>query len=120
MLPELDLVNDASLQQLCLKHGVSRLSLFGSVLRNDFNPDKSDVAGTQHLPRNAHRHHFETRHLLQFIEVGDCHGLAIDRRLRALIEEWQHRHAVELWKRIMKLRLDNPIRESRAAAAEAA
>ncbi len=27
----------------CKKHGIRRLSLFGSVLRNDFNPARSDV-----------------------------------------------------------------------------
>jgi predicted nucleotidyltransferase len=29
--------------ELCRKHHVRRLSVFGSVLRDDFNPDSSDI-----------------------------------------------------------------------------
>ena len=31
------------LEDLCQRHGVARLALFGSALRDDFNPDTSDL-----------------------------------------------------------------------------
>ncbi len=31
------------LEDLCRRHGVARLALFGSALRDDFDPDKSDL-----------------------------------------------------------------------------
>jgi uncharacterized protein len=31
------------LENLCRRHGVARLALFGSALRNDFDPEKSDL-----------------------------------------------------------------------------
>jgi predicted nucleotidyltransferase len=36
-------VNEAVLAEICQKHGVSKLSLFGSILRSDFDPVRSDV-----------------------------------------------------------------------------
>ncbi|MCC7388912.1 MAG: nucleotidyltransferase family protein [Phycisphaerales bacterium] len=33
---------ESPIAALCLRHGVSRLSLFGSILRDDFRPD-SDI-----------------------------------------------------------------------------
>jgi hypothetical protein len=36
-------VDHQALAEFCHEHGVARLSLFGSVLRDDFDPDRSDV-----------------------------------------------------------------------------
>jgi predicted nucleotidyltransferase len=36
-------IDEVSLAELCRKYGVARLSLFGSVLRNDYDPNRSDV-----------------------------------------------------------------------------
>ena len=36
------LIDDVALARFCRKHGIRRLALFGSVLRDDFGPD-SDV-----------------------------------------------------------------------------
>lgn len=33
----------AQLAEFCQKHGIRKLSLFGSILREDFNPERSDV-----------------------------------------------------------------------------
>jgi len=33
----------AQLAEFCQKHYIRKLSLFGSILREDFNPDRSDV-----------------------------------------------------------------------------
>jgi len=35
-------ISDQAIAEFCQRHGVSRLALFGSVLRSDFGPD-SDV-----------------------------------------------------------------------------
>jgi predicted nucleotidyltransferase len=35
--------NREALTQLCLSHGVRKLEVFGSILRDDFDADKSDV-----------------------------------------------------------------------------
>lgn len=43
MLPNSVPINDADLAAFCQRHGVARLSLFGSVLRNDFDASRSDV-----------------------------------------------------------------------------
>jgi predicted nucleotidyltransferase len=33
----------ASIETFCKRHGVKKLAFFGSVLRDDFDPEKSDV-----------------------------------------------------------------------------
>ncbi len=33
----------AKLAEFCQKHGIRKLSLFGSILRDDFDPERSDV-----------------------------------------------------------------------------
>jgi len=35
--------NRVAIEDLCHKHGVRRLEFFGSILRGDFNDDRSDV-----------------------------------------------------------------------------
>jgi predicted nucleotidyltransferase len=35
--------NRESIARLCRRHGVSRLEVFGSILREDFDPARSDV-----------------------------------------------------------------------------
>jgi predicted nucleotidyltransferase len=35
--------NRKAVADLCVRHGVSRLEAFGSILRNDFDADTSDV-----------------------------------------------------------------------------
>jgi len=42
MLARIPIDHDA-LAGFCRRHQIQRLSLFGSVLRNDFDPDRSDV-----------------------------------------------------------------------------
>ena len=43
MLPEAVQINDQAIAVLCRKYGVARLSLFGSALRSDFDPARSDI-----------------------------------------------------------------------------
>ncbi|MGH8325945.1 MAG: nucleotidyltransferase family protein, partial [Steroidobacteraceae bacterium] len=35
--------NRAEISKLCRLHGVRRLEVFGSILRGDFDPERSDV-----------------------------------------------------------------------------
>ncbi|MDD3407610.1 MAG: nucleotidyltransferase domain-containing protein [Methanomicrobium sp.] len=37
------LENDKSLDELCRKYNVSEMFIFGSAIRSDFNPEKSDI-----------------------------------------------------------------------------
>ncbi len=43
MLPAAVQINDQAIAVLCRRYGVAKLSLFGSVLRSDFDPDRSDI-----------------------------------------------------------------------------
>ena len=36
-------INRGKIAEFCRTHGIRKLSLFGSVLREDFNPKRSDV-----------------------------------------------------------------------------
>ena len=36
-------IENSRLQEICHRHGVSRLELFGSAVREDFDPDSSDL-----------------------------------------------------------------------------
>jgi predicted nucleotidyltransferase len=36
-------VDQVALARICRRHGVAKLSVFGSALRGDFDPDRSDV-----------------------------------------------------------------------------
>lgn len=36
-------IDQGALAELCRRHGVAKLSVFGSALRGDFDPDRSDV-----------------------------------------------------------------------------
>jgi predicted nucleotidyltransferase len=36
-------IDDRAVAALCQKYGVAKLSLFGSVLRSDFDPARSDI-----------------------------------------------------------------------------
>ena len=43
MLPTKLLIDETQLTAFCQKYGVARLSLFGSMLRNDFDASRSDI-----------------------------------------------------------------------------
>jgi len=43
MLPEEVQIDNQAMTLLCRKYGVAKLSLFGSVLRCDFDPARSDI-----------------------------------------------------------------------------
>lgn len=43
MLPVTISIDERSLTRFCKNHGVTKLSLFGSALRDDFEPARSDL-----------------------------------------------------------------------------
>ena len=43
MSPAAVQIDDQAVASLCRKHGVAKLSVFGSVLRSDFDADRSDI-----------------------------------------------------------------------------
>ena len=62
-LPPLVARQQAALKALCQTHGVRRMALFGSVIRKDFDPDRSDldlaVEFQPMSPADQARHYFE-------------------------------------------------------------
>ena len=46
-------INKTRLAQLCQRYGVSRLEIFGSASRSDFNPGQSDLDFLVNFDRNA-------------------------------------------------------------------
>lgn len=42
-MPTLISDNQTRIAEICREHGVRRLDVFGSVIRDDFDPDRSDV-----------------------------------------------------------------------------
>lgn len=56
-------IDEVALTALCRKYGVARLFLFGSVLRSDFDPRRSDVDVLVEFLPGAHKSLFK---LLEF------------------------------------------------------
>jgi len=48
-------IDHEELADFCREHGVSRFSMFGSVLRNDFDPEGSDVDLLVEFAPGVHR-----------------------------------------------------------------
>ena len=68
--------NDADVAAFCNKYGVVRLSLFGSVLRNDFDASRSDVDVLVEFLPNSRRSLFK---LLEMeAALGEMFGRKVD------------------------------------------
>jgi predicted nucleotidyltransferase len=76
MQSELYAVNEVSLKQLCCRHGVSKLRLFGSVLRGDFDPERSDVDVLVEFLPGQHQGLFKLLALEK--ELTDLFGRKVD------------------------------------------
>jgi uncharacterized protein len=70
-------INHEQLEQFCRRHRIRRLSLFGSVLRNDFRPD-SDVDVLVEFEPEAHISLFDMAEME--LELGEMLGRKIDLR----------------------------------------
>jgi predicted nucleotidyltransferase len=52
-------VDTSSLAAFCRQHGVAKLSLFGSVLRSDYDPHHSDIDVLVEFQSGAHKSLFK-------------------------------------------------------------
>jgi predicted nucleotidyltransferase len=68
-----------ALEAFCRRHGIAKLSLFGSVLREDFRPE-SDVDVLVRFAPGNHRSLFDLMHMAD--ELGAILGRNVD-----LVEE---------------------------------
>jgi len=78
-------ISPAKLEAFCRRWGIARLELFGSVLRNDFNPTKSDVDALVTFAPGVH-------HGLDFFstmpdELADIFGRKVDLLTRKSVEQ---------------------------------
>jgi hypothetical protein len=68
----------------CRRHGVSRLSVFGSILRDDFRPD-SDVDVLVEFPPAARVSLFELGGML--VELSEMLGRQVDLKTPGFIDD---------------------------------
>jgi predicted nucleotidyltransferase len=69
-------INDRALAAFCRKHGVVRLSLFGSVLRSDYDPTRSDIDVLVEFLPSAHRSLFKILQMQH--ELAELFGRDVD------------------------------------------
>ncbi len=70
------IIDPALLANFCLKHGVARLLVYGSVLRSDFDPARSDVDLLVEFLPGVHRGLFKLVEMRQ--ELACMIGREID------------------------------------------
>jgi predicted nucleotidyltransferase len=74
--------DQATIAQFCRQHGISKLSLFGSILRDDFGPDSDIDVLVDFLPGR-------TPSLLELggmlLELTDQFGRQVDLKTRGFI-----------------------------------
>jgi hypothetical protein len=76
MLPDAITIDEDAVASLCRAYGVGKLSLFGSVLRGDFDPRRSDVDVLVEFAPGAHQGLFK---LLQMQRaLTDLFGRNVD------------------------------------------
>jgi uncharacterized protein len=68
-------IPEQRLAELCRRHGVSRLALFGSILRPDFGPS-SDVDFLVEFPPGVKYSHFQLGEL--WMDLRDLIGRDVD------------------------------------------
>jgi uncharacterized protein len=81
--------NQASLDQFCREHGIARLELFGSALREDFH-GKSDVDLLATLRTNAHPTLLDWADMQE--KLADLFGRPVDLVSRRAIERSRNRY----------------------------
>ena len=69
-------INEESLAVLCRNYGVARLSLFGSALRNDYDPQRSDVDVLVEFLPGARRSLFKLLRMEN--DLSDLFGREVD------------------------------------------
>jgi predicted nucleotidyltransferase len=81
--------NREQLGQFCRAHGIARLELFGSALREDFQPD-SDVDLLATLRQDAHPTLFDWAAMQQ--ELAGLFGRPVDLVSRRAVEHSRNRY----------------------------
>jgi uncharacterized protein len=84
----IELPIDVDLEKIatfCRERGIARLSLFGSVLRNDFDPDRSDVDVVVEFLPGVHPG-------LKFFGYGDELAQIIGHKVDFNTPEWLSKH----------------------------
>jgi predicted nucleotidyltransferase len=76
MIPAQTQNNDRNLAAFCRKYGVSKLSLFGSVLRSDYDPARSDIDVLVEFVPGAHRSLFKILQMQR--ELAELFGRKVD------------------------------------------
>src|ERR1041385_5872470 len=69
-------IDRQAMASLCQAYGVARLSLFGSVLRSDFNPNQSDVDVLVEFEPGAHQGLFKLLEMQR--AFGNLFGRSVD------------------------------------------
>ena len=69
-------INRDELALFCRKYGVCRLSMFGSILRQDFDPNQSDVDMLVEFAPGVHKSLFKLAEMQDVL--GQMLGLKVD------------------------------------------
>jgi predicted nucleotidyltransferase len=78
-------IPDEKIESFCRKWGVKRFELFGSVLRNDFDPERSDVDVMLTLTENRTYTLFDIVHMEE--ELADLFQRKVHVTERSTVEE---------------------------------
>jgi uncharacterized protein len=92
MLPPTVKVDRQALTALCRANGVARLSLFGSVLRDDFDPVRSDVDVLVEFQPGARKNLFKLLHMQS--ALGALFGRHVDLTTPASLSKYFRDHAL--------------------------
>jgi predicted nucleotidyltransferase len=69
-------IDQGALTELCRRQGVAKLSMFGSALRGDFDPDRSDVDLLVEFAPGVSKSLFKLVRMQD--ELGDLFGREVD------------------------------------------
>lgn len=86
MLPEAVQINDQAMALLCRKYGVAQLSLFGSVLRGDFDPHRSDIDVLVDFLPGGHKSLFKLLEMQRALEK--LFGRSVDLTTRGSLSKY--------------------------------
>jgi len=76
MVPAELQIDQSAVAAFCRKYGVARLLLFGSVLRRDYDPGRSDIDVLVEFQPGAHKSLFKLLGMQR--ELGELFGRPVD------------------------------------------
>lgn len=86
MLADVVQINDEAIATVCRKYGVAKLSLFGSVLREDFDPARSDIDVLVDFLPGAHKGLFKLLEMQQ--GLAQLFGRKVDLTTRGSLSRY--------------------------------